>query len=254
MSRTRGLRAVLLLLLVATACGGSGDDDDESTVSTPPPTRAPNSVVAISGTLEHLHAEDAVGPPIPLPFTIELPERGVGDATFSRAIVGGTFRSVSWTGGRPLALTGDGSLDLGPTTVDVDRSGATWALDGGPRIVLGTTWRTDAPVAVGASGIATPRDGVEFEVGPDTVVISTGGAFVRHPITGPLHIEGPGHFTITGDLVVESAQEEPTEVSRVRMETGPFALDLTPGPGGVIRVKGGMQGRVLVNDAVRPRR
>lgn len=251
MFRTRGLRAVVLLLLATTACGDMGGGDDESSVPTPPPTRAPDSVVAIRGTLESFHGEDTAGPPIPLPFTIELPERGMGDATFSRAVVGGTFRSVSWTGGRPLALTGDGSLDLGPTTVDIDSTGVKWALDGGPRIVTGTKWRTDAPVAVGDSGIATSRDGIEFEASPDTVVITSGGAFVRHAVTGPLHIEGPGRFTITGDLVVESAQEEPTRVTRVRMEDGPFALDLTPGPGGTIRVEGGMQGRVLVNDTVR---
>src|SRR5690349_10338330 len=99
--RTRGGLSTLLGLLVLSAllaaCTPPGADDD---LVAEDGARSPDSFVTVSGLLTTLHAEDAVAPPIPLPFTIELPVTGQGDATFNQALVNGSPRSVSWTGGR----------------------------------------------------------------------------------------------------------------------------------------------------------
>ena len=113
--------------------------------------------------------------------------------------------------------------------------------------MLGEKWKTTAPVAVGSSGIATSRDGIEFEIGEQTVIITNGGAFVKVPLTTELHLEGPGVIELTGQFRLSSPQEVATDVRSVRMESAPFAIDIIPVPGG-IQIKGDLRGRLFIND------
>jgi hypothetical protein len=175
----------------------------------------------ISGTLARLEAEDAVGPAIPLPLTVET-----GRATIEGAVVDGRRTAVVWDGGRPLVLTGTGAVDLGPTRVIVEGGTTTWPLDDGVRLLLPGEYRIDTPVAVGDEGLAEPRDGVAFTADGDTTMETTGIA-VSLP-TGALHLEGPGTLTLEGDLVVRTRAGERT-ASRLLLAEGPFVVDLEPG-------------------------
>lgn len=176
----------------------------------------------VSGTLRRLAATDAVGPPLPLPITITE-----GTAVVEEALVRGERASVAWDGGRPFRLSGSGGgLDLGPTAVTVEGATTRWPLDDGVRVVLPGEYVVETPVAVGAAGLATPRDGVTFTADEETTIATTGWTIER--TVGALHLEGPGSLVLEGDLVVRTRDGE-RRATRLALPDGPFVVDLAPG-------------------------
>jgi hypothetical protein len=174
----------------------------------------------VGGTLARLEADDAVGPALSLPLTVET-----GRATVEGALVDGRRTTVVWDGGRPLVLTGTGAIDLGPTRVVVDGGTTTWPLDDGIRLLQPGEYRIDTPVAVGDEGLAEPLDGVAFSADDDTTIETT-GITVSVPTTA-LHLEGPGTLTLEGDLVVRTRAGE-RRATRLVLAEGPFVVDLEP--------------------------
>ena len=205
----------------------------------PPP--APGQVF-LKGTVDKLTAEGAQGAASTLaaPFTLMALERGVGRATIENALVSGRRTSIVWSGGTPLPITsGSGSIDLGGSKVDVDASGATWTVDGGARALKPGTYRAAASVAVGATGVATPRDSVEFTADARTVISARSGVVIKVP-SGRLELTGPGKVTATGQLQVRD-EKTLRPAAGIQFGEGPYTVTLNP-TGGRVEVDAVLQG------------
>lgn len=235
--------AVALLVLAAFAtigCSGSKANTDSSR-----PQLMPSAgQTIVTGLVGGLVAEDAQSEPLAPPFTISANERGAANLTIENAVVGGLQVAINWGSGTPLPIGGEGGLDLGAAHVEVDGSGLTWSLDGAPRAFLPGDYRANAPVAVGPSGIATPRDGVDFQADGRTVLIARGGTVVRVP-SRPVTLEGPGKVTASGQLRVRTTDGE-RAATQVELQEGPFRVTLEPA-GGQVRMEAVLQGPVTAS-------
>jgi hypothetical protein len=184
----------------------------------------------VKGTVDKLSADGAQGSAIATPFTIAAVERGTGKATIENALVDGKRTSIAWGSGTPLPITGDGgAIDLGGSKVDVDASGATWAVDGAVRALKPGKYRAGAPVAVGVGGLATPRDAVDFTADAQTVISSRGGVVVKVP-PGKLDLTGPGKVSASGQLQVRDPKTTKPAAS-FQFGEGPYKITLTPASG-----------------------
>lgn len=180
----------------------------------------PEGQAEVSGTLTTFTADDANGPPLSLPIQIDH-----GGATIEGAIVDGQRSTIVWDGGRPFQLSGSGAIDLGPTHVELGVGALFWPIDG-IRLLTPGEYRVDTPIAVGAGGLARPRDSVTFTANEETTLETTGGATV---LRGPqvLHLEGPGSFTAEGTFSIKTRDGTRT-ATKVAFGPGSFVVDLQP--------------------------
>lgn len=212
-----------------------GTSQTSATTSTLPPGPAPAPGQAfVKGTVTKLTADGAQGAAADLatPFTLTALERGTGKATIENALVGGKRTSIVWNSGTPLPISGaGGSLDLGGSKVDVDATGITWTVDGGARTLKPGTYRAGAPVAVGAAGVATSKDSVDFTADARTTISASGGVVVKVPL-GKLELTGPGKVIATGQFQVR----DPTSLkpaTTFQFGEGPYTVTLNPVEGRV---------------------
>jgi hypothetical protein len=97
--------------------------------------------------------------------------------------------------------------------------------------MLAGRYHAEAPVAVGAAGLAQPQDGADFDADDRTVLRATAGVVV-HLDPGPVHVEGPGTVRAQGTLRLRNAEgEQPSPT--VAFGPGAFDVTLTPGPDGL---------------------
>jgi hypothetical protein len=179
----------------------------------------PEGQAEVRGTLTGFVADDANGPPLSVPLEIEH-----GGATIEGAIVDGRRSTVVWDGGRPFRLEGAGSIDLGPTHVEMGVGAIFWPLDG-IRVLAPGDYRVDTPVAVGSGGLAHPSDAVDFTADGETTIETRGGATVVRGLA-PLHLEGPGSLRVDGSFTITTREGT---VTRTHLEFGPgsFVFDLS---------------------------
>jgi hypothetical protein len=205
-----------------------------SVVSTTPTTvriRPAPGQAFLTGTAQHVVADDAQAPPVPSPFTLTAVDRGVGKATIENALVGGKRTTIFWSGGTPLPLSATGGgIELSGATVEVDPAGITWKLAGTARRLLPGEYSAGAPVAVGAaSGLASAKEGVTFTADTRTIVNTTGDVVIKLPAQR-LDITGPGSVAAAGTLTV--VQPDATRpATSVEFGPGPYqaALDASSG-------------------------
>ena len=213
--------AVLILLLAA--CSTTSHSPSASTV-----TVLPADQTAVSGTITSAQLVDAVGPPLRLPLTITIPNRGQGELNIGGVVVNGKVGNVAWDGGQPLPLSGSGALDLGAASVDIDHTGATWHLDGSSRQLDPGTYHAGSSVAIGSGGLASPVDAADFAVPPGGAgEMATVGDAQVHVGPGPLSLHGPGRVTLSGTLTLRTATGTRT-ATHVVFGPGPFTFTLTP--------------------------
>lgn len=162
----------------------------------------PPGQAEVSGRAVAITADDAVAPPLGLPVTITA-ERGQGRATITGAIVDGSRVTVAWNSGTPLPVSGSGALDLGPVHLDIGPAGIVWYLDGQPRGFTAGRYHLGASVAVGARGLATSRDSLDFTADAQTALITSGGVTV-HLGGAALGLQGPGRLVLRGSFVVRT--------------------------------------------------
>jgi hypothetical protein len=194
----------------------------------------------VSGEVERLAADKAQVAPLRAPLTI-TGERGVARLTIENAMVSGRRVTISWDGGTPLPISGEGGIEVGATHVEVDGTGVTYSLDGAGRTFLPGSYSVGAPVAVGAAGIATPRDGVNFTADEQTVLSSRGNVVVHLDPTR-VELQGPGTLELTGNLSVVYPNRR-SRTSSIRFGEGPFQVTVQP-DGNALRVDAVLQGEV----------
>lgn len=249
----RGLGIVVVVVLAVGA--GLGIDavarhrhsnGAASTTTSGPATTASPEVVPgsgqtfLTGTITSLRADNAVAPPLATPFTITIPVRGAGSASITGGVVvAGKPVAISWYGGQPLPVSGNGSLAIDGGPVSIDASGITWQLDGAPRALAAGQYHLGAPVAVGTSGLATPYQSVSFEASAGTTILTKGGAQIHLPPASVV-LSGPGMVVVAGDLQLHTATATRTATS-ASFGRGSYSINLKPAPGGFV-VQAVMQG------------
>jgi hypothetical protein len=211
--------------------------DDSVTVSGPTSTTTADTSlkpdqVRVSGTITGIHVDGAVVDPLPLPLTITAPQRGMGNgAEIAGVTVLGKPAQIAWDAGRPLVLTSGGPLLLDPVGVDLTPAGVVLNLGGAVHGFTPGTYRIDAPVAVGQSGLARPKDRVDFDASAtSTMAVHGVGTITIGPPTAVV-LRGPGHVTLAGALQVTTAAGTHS-LAKLELMAGPFEITLTPGAAG----------------------
>ena len=178
----------------------------------------PEGQAEVHGTLTGFVADDANGPPLSVPLELEH-----GGATIEGAIVDGKRTTIVWDGGRPFRLRGSGTIDLGPTHVELGVGALFWPIDG-IRVLSPGSYSIETPVAVGSGGLARPADAVSFTADGDTTIDTSGNATVVRGIT-PLHLEGPGSVKLDGSFTITTRSGTVT-ARHLDFGPGSFLLDL----------------------------
>ena len=179
----------------------------------------------VTGEIEFLSADGAQRTPIPTPFTVSALDQGTGKGTIENALVGGKRSTIFWGGGTPLPISGTGAVDVNGAIVEVDADGVRWSISGGRRLVPGE-YDAGAPVAVGTTGLATPRDAVSFTADDRTVLNTTGGVVVTLD-TQRLEVTGPGRVSARGKLTITDAAGTHSATS-IDFATGPYKITVSP--------------------------
>lgn len=242
-----GMWSILALVvgLTALASGrlGDGARAEDQTVERSdggPATGATSTVVAdagqlrVEGTVTALHVEGALPDPreVPLPLTVAA-ERGFGNGgKLTAVLVDSRPSTIVWDGGRPFVLASGDGLVPDPTVVDLLPNGVRLALGGGAHRLAPGTYRLDTPVAVGTSGVATPRDSVTFEASAESRFEALGDANLVLGREHARRLVGLGRVELTGSLdLIDRSGTRPT--TALTVDRAAFDLTLTPtGDGG----------------------
>jgi hypothetical protein len=228
------LAAILVCDLAVVGARGLDDGDEGPAAAAPVPTGGvrtiyvlPAGQAKIRGTAVSVAADAELVPIIPTPVTVMIATRGEGGATIEGASVDGQAASIVWDGGRPLLINGDaGGIDTGAAHVEGAAGVLAVTLDGGVRGFVPGTYRITTPVAVGAQGLAEPRESVTFSATATTTLRTHGRASVRLPARA-LELEGPGSVSLDGRFMVETRDGTRT-ATRVVFGPGAFVLHLEP--------------------------
>lgn len=178
----------------------------------------PEGQAEVTGHVDGFVADDAEGAPLSMPIEVEAGRK----ATIEGAVVDGQRSAIVWDGGRPLRLSGSGSLDLGPTHVELGAGAVSWSLTG-LRVLTPGDYRIDTPVAVGSDGLAHPRDTVSFTATEETTIDTSEAAVVGRGLS--LHLEGPGSFRADGTFSVRTRDATVT-ATHLEFGPGPFVVDV----------------------------
>jgi hypothetical protein len=237
--------------------GGPADDpvigaDPATTGTTVAPAEALRPDQArVSGTVTAVRLGAAALEPrvLDLPLVIEA-DRGFGNgARINATVVDGRPSIIEWDAGRPLALAGDGGLELDEVDVELTGEGLRLTLGGRTHRLLEGSYRIDAPVAVGSVGLTTPRDAVSFTTtrgGAELVARGDAGIVLRD---GTALFLGPGPLELGGDLSVTTADGN-RPAGQVSLPEGRFEITLRSGPDGTWEVEAILQGRFSIEGEV----
>lgn len=224
------------------------DGTDRSTTSTLPGEVDDDAraALAVAGKVTSVHLEGAVLDPreVPTPLTISS-ERGFGNGGEVTGVeVAGKPSSIVWDGGRPFVLSSGPGIVLDPVDVDLVDGELRCALLRGAHPLRPGEYQLDTPVAVGGSGIATPRDSVAFVAGPSARFEAHGDAALQLSSDQEHTFTGPGLVHLVGDLVVTTEQGDQA-ASSLDLADGPYELTLAPTEGGGWTVSGRVQSRSI---------
>lgn len=248
--------AVMTFAVGLAALTSPGVAPDEERVTTGPgPTRPDGEVLApdqamLSGTVTKVVGTKVEAPALPLPLTLTVMRGGGTKAEFSGGTVGGKKAAVTWDGGRPLRLTGPGSIDLnGPVDLELTGKGASYALDGQSRLLTPATYAFGATVAVIPTNgtLGAPKDGARLEVSPGVPasLLTNGGVRVA-TAPAPLALRGPGRLVLEGALQI-TTRDGARQAAKLTYGPGAFELDLVPDGGGYRIDRALLQGPMTVD-------
>lgn len=217
-----------------------GPDGTVASTTTAAPVVVPGpGQVRVSGTVSALRLDGAVLDPRSLstPLTITA-SRGFGNgAELSGVTVDGKPSTIVWDGGRPFALSGPGGIIPGPVVVEIVPDGLRLTLGGGVHGFAPGTYRLDTPVAVGTSGVATPRDSVVFDASAKSLLDARGDAAITLGAGPPLHLLGPGRVELRGTLALTDAAGTRDATSYLA-DVAAFDVTISPNDAGGWRVVG----------------
>jgi len=228
--------AVMTFAVSLAALSMPGVSEEERVTTGPGPTGANGEVLAVdqsmvSGTITRVVGTKVEAPALALPLTLTVVRGGGTKAEFIGGAVAGKNATITWDGGRPLPLSGQGSIDLnGPVDVDLTGKGASYALDGQSRLLTPGTYGFGATVAVipvnGALG--APKDGAKLVVPAGAAASMLTRGDVKVAIApAPLQLRGPGSLVIEGALEV-TTRDGVRPATKLTFGPGAFELNLEP--------------------------
>ncbi len=241
---------------LAAVVGPAPPEEEERVTAGPAPTGPAGEVLAtdqivVSGMVTRVVGTQVEAPPLIVPLTMTVVQKGGGTkADFSGGAVAGKNATLSWDGGRPLPLRGQGSMDLnGPVDVEINPDGASWKLDGASRLLTPGSYTFGATVAVSPlnGGLGAPKENAKLDIpaGAAASVLTDGDVRVATK-AAPLRLRGPGGLVLEGTLEVRS-RDSVRQAGKITFGPGAFELDLEPVPGGY-RVDGALlQGPMTVD-------
>ena len=212
---------------------------DRLTTESAPPTSVIDVLAAdqsnVTGTLTKGVGMKVDAPPLVLPLTLTVSRGGGTKADFSGGTVAGKKATISWDGGRPLPIRGQGSIDFnGPVDVELGPRGASWLLDGGARVLTPGSYAFGSTVAVSSlnDDLGAPRDGARLDVpaGAAASVQTRSGVRVSTP-AAPISLKGPGQLVLEGAMEV-TTRDGVRQASKITFGPGAFELNLVPQAGG----------------------
>lgn len=234
----------------------AGDGQQVTTGTGPVPKSGSEATLAsdqsvVTGTISRLVGTKVDAPALPLPLTMTVVRGGGTKAEFSGGAVAGKGATLSWDGGRPLPLTGQGSLDFnGPVTVEITAAGASWALDGGSRLLTPGSYTFGATVAVSPlnGGLGQPKSGARLDVAPGAAasVATRGDVRVATPPKA-VKLKGPGRLVLEGTFEVRT-RSGTRQARKITFGLGAFEIDLVPDPAGVKVDHALLQGPMTVEE------
>lgn len=239
------------------ALSDPGTTPETERVTTGPALPAPlGEVLApdqsiVTGTVTKVIGTDVEAPALVVPVTLTVASRGGGTkADFVGGTIAGKRSTISWDGGRPLPLRGQGSIDFnGPVNVQLTDKGANWALDGRSRLLTPGSYAFGATVALSVveGGLGTPKDGARIEVaaGATASVQTRGDVRVATPVA-PIQLKGPGQLVLEGALEVKT-RAGTRQATKITFGPGEFELSLEPQPGGYRIAKAFLQGATTLD-------
>ena len=231
-------------------------DGDAPTSTGPRTTQAAGEVLAadqslVTGTLTKLvGTKVSEAPRLPLPLTLTVARGGGTKAEFAGGAVAGKNATIAWDGGRPLPISGEGSIDLnGPVNVELSADGARWSLDGDSRLLTPGTYNLNAAVAVIPlnTTFGTPRERATMAI-PEGAAASlkTNGDVRTTTKPAPLTLKGPGSLVLEGTLEVRT-RDGMKPAQKITFGPGAFELDLVPEGGGYRIGRAFLQGPTTVD-------
>ena len=258
MRRTRGpfWWASCVLLLTVAACTASSTSADDTGAGPDPADDsegdaggdpALGSLTRVTGTLTSAEITGALDGPVRLPLVLTVASRGGGNGAVITGIAAAAGDAIVWDGGRPVTLSGDGTVAGQPGSFVVRDAALVADLSGAAHALSPGTYRVDGPVAVGdAGGLAAPSTQTGFTAG-DGAVLSGTGQVEGRLAPGTWSLLGPGRVRLVGELTSYTADATATPID-VTMEQGSFELTLTVNASGV-QVEALLDGTVLQNEA-----
>jgi hypothetical protein len=235
--------------------GGGGEDqvvrppDATATTSTTAgqgSTEVPSSATRVTGTVTALHLELAAPEPrrIAAPFTITA-DRGFGNGgRITGVTVEGTAATIEWDAGRPFVISSGAALVLDPVRIDLAPEGRfRLNLADGVHAFEAGTYHLDTPVAVGSSGVASPRETVVFDATTASRFEPRGDAALFLDANRARQFLGPGTIHLEGTFELTDAAGT-RAVTRVDGAEVPFDIVLTPVAGGGWTIDGRVGGKL----------
>lgn len=245
------LTAIATLVVLTVGLGlalieATDDDEPLSTGAPVPPTsvetpdvRAPgppaSGQLRVEGLLGGLELEARFAGPIPTPVTFVPASRGSGNSGELRGvIVGEGLADIIWDGGRDLVVEGTGGFAFDRVPIVLEAGVLRAQLGEVVGDVAPGDYIVRTPVAVGASGLAEPRDEVAFVVGATEAskVAFRGEVSVTLGPSPPLLL-GPGAGTLTGTFGITRPDGSTQDASTVTI--GPdtaFEIEVAAVEGG----------------------
>ena len=228
--RLLALGLVSSMLVSAAACSSK---DEPAAVKTDDTTQKVKSVEGrahIEGEITKMVAVAASFDAINPPFTIEIPEVGRGGLQMQEAIVDGKEKSIVWSGGRPLPVTGVCSLDVGEADVIIDQGTLVIALDGDYRTLNAGSCKFGSSVAVGdaGDGLGEPVDSYKFNLDEAAEFQTSGGATVA--ATGVRKYDGRrGGLGLIGNFTITTESGKKYKTKRLGLDVGFWSVTLSNG-------------------------
>ncbi|MEX2292372.1 MAG: hypothetical protein WD691_01190 [Acidimicrobiales bacterium] len=217
-----------------------GPDGTAGSTTTVPPVVVPGpGQVRVSGTLSALRLGGAILDPrsVAMPVTMTA-SRGFGNgAEVTGVRVDGKRSTIVWDGGRPFELSGTGAVIPSASVVEIVPQGLRIMLGGGVHSLAAGTYRLDTPVAVGTSGIATPRDSVEFEASAESLLDVRGDASIILGAGPPVRLLGPGSIEMHGTFELTDASGM-RDAESYLVDVAAFDLTIAGGTIGRWRITG----------------
>lgn len=241
---------IVLWLMGASACtpDSTSVDDGATTIGTDGPAADPGlgALTQVTGVLTSADLVGVLDGVSTLPIALTVPSGGGGNGAVITGVTANGGDTVVWDGGRPITLSGDGTVAVQPGPFRVGQDGLFADLSGAAHALSPGSYSVAGPVAVGDGGsLAAPSTQTSFTASEGASLSGTGRVEGRLP-AGTWLLLGPGRVALVGSLEVQTS-DGATSVGSVTMEDGSYEVTITVADDGTATVDALFDGPVTTD-------